>query len=552
MGEGPRDVVVIGLDGATFTVLKDLIDTPGRVEHLTDLYESGAHGTLESTMPPSTMPAWPSFMTGVNPGKHGVFGFLKHGPEGNRRVVTGNDIAGTPFWTSLGEAGFPAIVVNVPGTYPPVRLNGHLVTGMLTPEDADYTYPTGLAGELDDVVGGYRINTDASLLESGDVDPILGDLRDVTRRQTEAFTHLLETRTWAFGMVMFRATDVAQHELWTQREAIEDLYDYIDTCIGDILAIVDDPTVFVVSDHGFGRIERKLYLNDWLRGQGYLGVKRAPGDPDAEQNGMSDLDGFGSTRPWYARSLGRVGISKETVKRILPATGIDALKRLLPADFRRSLPESSYEIDWEATSAYYPATFGSTSKLLSVNVEGRDSSSGVSPDDREAVIDEVVGDLSNLSHRDTDEPIVKAVYRREELYDGQFVDELPDVVLEFRPEYTVGGDFYARSTVVDLDSVRGSHRRDGVLIASGPGIRSTPESGTYSIMAVAPTILHHFGCPVPADADGEPLSSIYERGSRVQDVEPDRIEIGRDRATGTGRGEGAEIEDRLRGLGYLE
>jgi len=67
-------VLIIGLDGADFQVVRPFVDQ-GKLPHLAALLESGAHGLLRSTTPPMSPAAWTSFMTGKNPGKHGVFDF---------------------------------------------------------------------------------------------------------------------------------------------------------------------------------------------------------------------------------------------------------------------------------------------------------------------------------------------------------------------------------------------------------------------------------------------------------------------------------------------
>src|SRR3569832_2836857 len=68
-------VVVFGVDGATFNVMRPLIEK-GRLPHLAKLIKNGVSGPLQSTVPPVTAPAWVSFMTGVNPGRHGIFHFV--------------------------------------------------------------------------------------------------------------------------------------------------------------------------------------------------------------------------------------------------------------------------------------------------------------------------------------------------------------------------------------------------------------------------------------------------------------------------------------------
>ncbi|MCX5896559.1 MAG: alkaline phosphatase family protein [Proteobacteria bacterium] len=121
-------VLIIGLDGATFTLLKPWMDQ-GYLPAIRELVENGASGNLRTVVPPITGPAWSSFMTGVNPGRHRIYDFLI------RDEHTGKDIPinarlrrGKAFWEYLSEAGKRVVVLNVPVTYPPVPVNGVMIS----------------------------------------------------------------------------------------------------------------------------------------------------------------------------------------------------------------------------------------------------------------------------------------------------------------------------------------------------------------------------------------------------------------------------------------
>ncbi|UCD87407.1 MAG: alkaline phosphatase family protein, partial [Desulfobacterales bacterium] len=71
---------IIGLDGATFRIIRPLVKE-GKLPRLRKMMEEGAWGDLESTIHPLSPQAWASFMTGKNPGKHGIFEFVQHKPN---------------------------------------------------------------------------------------------------------------------------------------------------------------------------------------------------------------------------------------------------------------------------------------------------------------------------------------------------------------------------------------------------------------------------------------------------------------------------------------
>ena len=156
MGSERRKLVVIGLDGASFDVLGPYIKA-GLLPSFARLMREGAWGPLRSTTPPVTGPAWTSFMTGVSPGKHGVFDFVKR-VEGSisRQPITTRDFQEPTVWQYLTKVGKKVGLVNIPITYPPPRVDGFAIPGMLTPvTEGEYAHPHGLMGELNQAVGGY-------------------------------------------------------------------------------------------------------------------------------------------------------------------------------------------------------------------------------------------------------------------------------------------------------------------------------------------------------------------------------------------------------------
>ena len=149
------NVVLIGLDGATFDVIKPLCDE-GRLPNISTLMREGTSGDLRSTIPPVTAPAFSSLLTGCNPGQHGVYDFYGRKSDSyNPEPQNGASIKAEALPAIFSRQGRTTGTVNVPMTYPPRPLNGYTVTGMMTPPGAAYTYPPELQMTLDEA--GYRI-----------------------------------------------------------------------------------------------------------------------------------------------------------------------------------------------------------------------------------------------------------------------------------------------------------------------------------------------------------------------------------------------------------
>jgi predicted AlkP superfamily phosphohydrolase/phosphomutase len=209
-----RRVLVIGLDGATFDVMKPLV-AAGRLPCIAGLMQRGVTGSLRSTLPPLTMPAWSSFITGVNPGQHGLVDFIRRQPGSyDYAPVSAADRQAESLWSMVSRQDKRVIVINVPGTYPPESVNGCLVSGMTTPSSATtFTHPPELTAELHRLTGGYRTHTGWAY-SRGRVERFVRSVYDTTEVQVQAAKHLMAQQSWDLFVYVFTGTDRLQHGLW--------------------------------------------------------------------------------------------------------------------------------------------------------------------------------------------------------------------------------------------------------------------------------------------------------------------------------------------------
>ena len=152
-------VVVIGLDGATFTLLKPWMEQ-GHLPYLKSLIAEGVSGPLRSCIPPVTVPAWQCFMTGKNPGKLGIAGFLQQTPNSYDEVpISAATCTARTLWELLSADGKRAAVLNVPYTVAPQGFNGILIGGFDTPPSKmrEAVYPPALLPEIEAKFGPYRV-----------------------------------------------------------------------------------------------------------------------------------------------------------------------------------------------------------------------------------------------------------------------------------------------------------------------------------------------------------------------------------------------------------
>jgi predicted AlkP superfamily phosphohydrolase/phosphomutase len=546
-----RGVVVIGLDGATFDVMDPLLDE-GDLPFVGELVRNGAKARLLSTIPYATIPAWPSLTTGKNPGKHGVFDFFSLG-RGERRISTSLDIRSPTLWEILSAYGKRSIVMNVPSTFPPAQIDGVVVSGMLTPRGAGFASPPEVKGFLDQVTGGYRINSRTDLSGSA----LVEDVRQVTEIQKTGFLALLRRHDWDFAMIVFSATDVIQHHFWDRQSIIRQCYQHLDGVVGEIAGAFPDAAVFLISDHGFQGQRKDFHINKWLIDQGYMCIRKGQGTEVSRWQEIGRLEGRGQLadshlhRSSSYQFLVRLGLTGQKLRRFLPGACWDALKGLVPRSLSGHIPRSvdiAYEVDWGQTqaSAYQLySTENRSIKIMNVDQEAR-----------ERICAELAQKLMDLRDPQTGDPIVRRAYRREELYMGRYVDEAPDLILDLRDGYYLTNDFFAQDYVTPQQHARGCHHREGIFVACGSDIRAGKRLNLdVSLLDVAPTVLHYLRMPVPDDCDGRVVKEIFVVDSETYEREPlhEKMEW-------KGRvpesqyypdEEQAEIEERLKALGYL-
>lgn len=563
-----KRVLVVGLDGATWDVARPLMER-GKLPTLRRLVEEGSHGPLRSVVHPYTAQAWTTLATGCNQGRHRIFDFWERdfGRYGFR-LLNASHRAVPSLWGLLSERERRAVVVNVPQTYPPEEIAGVLISGRDTPGlGATYTYPPELKAELPRLAGEpYVIVPDDWLhTRRGRPDRARDELFREVRVRFRVMRELLRREDWDLAWFVVSATDGAAHFFWQHHDpahplhtpegasqygdVVTEIYRRADEELGCLLADLPAGTaVWVVSDHGQGpQRPVAVYLNLWLAAQGLL----------AFADGNSG--GRGRARGLAARALRQV---KGWAYDRLSFQNLTRVRRLFPDWLRSELGQETFfaGINWPRTRAYSEEVRGN----VWINLKGRDPAGIVEPGaEYESLREVIIQGLSDLRDPSTGEPLVRRVWRREELYRGPFVERFPDLVVEsdtpevFRPR----GDYRGREPVRLLSAeelaglkTQGVHRMEGVLVVRGQGVRAGAEVQGASLLDLAPTILYMLGEPIPAHMDGRVLTECFDPSWLA--ASPVQRESGGPREGG-GPGvdytdeETRQVEERLAGLGYL-
>lgn len=548
----PR-VLVIGLDGATWDVLNPLM-RDGKLPHLKKLLAKSAQGVLMSSIPPVTAAAWTCFSTGKNPGKHGLVDFV-YFPEHGYRVTIANSTtrAAATIWNLLSDRDMRVGVVSVPMTYPPERVNGVMVTDMMTPNaQAQYTYPPELKQELLDKVGPFVITPGEGENPSQPL-TYLDKVRADVRGSADYALYLLRKEPYDFFMYVFGITDILQHQFWYLLEAdpktlnesdrvIRDkviaVFGQVDDGVGKMLEQADEnTTVVLMSDHGFGPMKGFMHVNNFLLERGYLVLK---------QGAMSTLK----------RAMFRAGVTPQNVHLTLKALKLDLRRRVNRGrayGMLRRFFLSFDDVDWTRTRAFALGHIGQ----IYINLEGRQPNGVVRPGaEYEDLRDEIRTELCKLKHPDTGEQLIARVLNREEIYHGELLDYTPDMLLlpaDFKYLAFGESEFASNKLVGPALGHTGHHRLEGVGALSGPHICAGAAIQNASLMDLAPTILYALGLPIPPDMDGRVLTEAFEPDFVNQTtMQYDTVNAVRTDFGGTySDEEEEEVTQRLADLGYI-
>jgi len=288
-----KRVCVIGLDGVPYSLLKRLSKN-GTMPYMEKLIRSGTLHKMKASLPEISAVSWTDFMTGSNPGSHGIFGFtdLKKGSY-DLRFPNFLDVKEKTIWDILGQKRKKCIIINQPSTYPARRINGVLISGFVAIDLARAVYPLSYKDHLERI--GYQIDID-TLKSREDHEFLWKDLTKTLSGREKALD-LLWKEDWDYFEFVITGTDRLHHFMW---DAYEDKSHFYHQNFLDFYSQIDriiekctnaffkrsgkDDGLFLLSDHGFAAIEQEVYLNDWLKREGYL--KYLSTDPKS----LNDID----------------------------------------------------------------------------------------------------------------------------------------------------------------------------------------------------------------------------------------------------------------------
>jgi predicted AlkP superfamily phosphohydrolase/phosphomutase len=456
-----RRVLLLGLDAVSWDVVDALA---GVLPNLSRLRAEGSTATLLSTRPPITPVAWTSMVTGVQPGRHGIYEFVRRGEEGWR--PTSRRACRAPALDEfLDRAGRRSVLINLPLSYPG-RSSAIRLEDFLSASPSPVSPP-----ELKDKVpeiAAYRPFYAPGALGAQSVADVAKDVIDLERRRFAAGRWLLEHEPWQFAFYGITGTDHLQHRalhliLGGGAVPVEvlDLYRLVDEVVGWVVDhLTPEDLLIVASDHGSAVMGREFFLNAWLERQGLLA--------------------------WRATAAGADRSLRATARRLAVAAGLDVLTRPLRRRLGVRATGPAAEVDEARSRAYMPRRFAWPA-VFTPGVEAAELARSLA-----AVVDPATG-----------RPAFDAVDTADRAYPGERQPGAPDLVLSPAAGVTVHP---GRAHTLWRDTRKNHHKPEGILILYGAAAAQLPaDLGRAKVEDVCPTVLAALGVSVPAHLDGTSL-----------------------------------------------
>ena len=569
--------LVLGLDGLDLGLVEQF--GAGRLPNLHALMFRGAFAELESVQPPATLPNWTTFLTGVDPARHGVFDFTTR--KGYQVRFTAGTVREAPtLFAQLDQLGLRCACLSFPGTWPPERLeHGVFVSGWDAPvafeADRSFMWPPSLYDETVDRFGAPsfddvdEFHADAP----GWTERLPGALVSRVGRKADWARWLLDRQDWDVFALYFGESDTASHYLWAQhdpdsprrpadvsveqRGGLQRVYEALDQAVGSLSAAAGGAgvEVTVLSDHGSGGSSDKvLYLNRLLAQHGLLRFRARRGRGGA---GLKEI-ALRRFPPYLREQLFRLGNAW------LPSR--------LESNVRFGAIDMANTVAFSDELNYFPG--------IHLNLAGREPRGIVPADRKREIILRIRASLLETRDPWSGKPVFRDLIPREEIFEGPHLERAPDLLVDLHlddgysynlmpsePRYGASaapwgqsrsaGHAFTGSAFRKLAeheklgkkgrSLPGSHRSHGFMALAGPSVKPVGRVDAH-IADLSATLLRRLGLSVPSSFMGRVLwEALHDEGQ----VPAAALPAPRPRAPRTPRNE-ALVESRLRALGYIE
>jgi len=476
---------------------------------------------------------WPSWYTGVNPGKHGIHSLqqLKPGTYELYSTFAGKNVKREPFWHHLSRAGRKVAIFDVPLTSLSQNLNGiQLVEYGAHDAHAGFlTWPHTLATEVEKRFGPpcshpIRGDCDAKRDPEG-VAAFRDTLIKGIAKKTELTKHFLHKDDWEFFAQVFTESHCIGHQCWHLHDSthqwhdakivsavgdpIKDVYKAIDTALGDILREIDnETTVIVLASHGMGQTNVQYQFLEKLLLHLNVAVP-----PRMNTKNIIRFLIHKQLLPFLSRMWQKI---PSKIQKFLVPIKAEISQKLY------SVPPLPNKVDRAAGKCFSihdnPSHAG-----IRINLVGREPQGKIRPGaEQQQFCDDLEKDLLGIINVGTGKPVVKRVIRTADYYSGDYLGHLPDLLVEWNEEDpipAVVSEKFGKVPTSFWHPRSGHHRLEGMFFAFGPSVQPGFLDRTVSIMDFAPTIAHLLNVSLP-DVDGQPIVELLASSPSIVTPSP--------------------------------
>jgi predicted AlkP superfamily phosphohydrolase/phosphomutase len=489
-----RKVLVIGIDGATWKTLDEIING-NHMPYLQKLLKNSSKGNISSTIPPISPAAWGTIQSGKDAISNNIYEFYCFNKDSKDFEIVNSNFLKNDIWEILSKVKKKISVVNVPMTYPPKKVNGQIIAGILTPSlESEFTYPRHLKKKLLNRIPDYQLKYSEDVRYGNPhndiIDFINKRIKNIKDR-TKVCVWLLNNFKTDILMVNFQANDILQHALWSYMDEESPSYDVkikkmvfkkfyktLDFCIEVIREefLRNSPgnlmTMFL-SDHGCELHRKRFYLGNWLYENGFLKIQK-----------ISTHERIKNLTKKFILGL---NILNFQVKMLNFLRGINL--KLFQEDKTVNPPEmGNIGIDWNKSLAVSMGI--SLYGLIFILDKKR----------KEKIEKNLIKKLKKIKDNENNKKIVDKIYKTNEIYKGNSSELLPDLIVKPIKSYSFTGSYKkSKEKIVKInkkfDFATGKHSEEGILIIHGESIvRKKIKEAKLS--DITPTILSFFNLPV--------------------------------------------------------
>ncbi len=511
-----KKTVMIGIDGATLDLMKKWMEN-GKLPNFQKIRKNGTWGKLKSTTPPFSAPAWTSIVTGCNPGKHGIYGFESTDTL-EPHLISSRYRKIPAIWNYLTDIGVKNIIVNIPGTYPPEKINGVMITGLLTPsKESNFTYPKKIKERLTgNDLGEYELEQlwledfSRSRTKKRAPEKLLNHINKQMTSRLRVGLNLMKETDWDFTMIVFRGTDTAQHFLFEDKDLLLLCYQKVDELVGKIMDSFPNAVFFIVSDHGFEEIKKILYPDNVLYNAKYLTPSQDP---------------YSSLVSQFYLLIHRV---VNYFLKLLPQKFLKESKGIRKLLFSGS--SKAKLIDFSKTIAFSTAE----GRCIRICRKNKYKNGIVEEKDYEKTCNEISKLLKDLKDPNDGSQIIEKVYRWNEVYGKNAIDP-PDLIFDLKKGITAAEWIRFPKSLYDIMQSKkrdipyifnqdpagrsGDHSQYGVFFAYGEGIKTNYGVSNMSVEDVLPMIFTAMGIPTPNSVDGRVHEDIFIKKPTVKKID---------------------------------